>query len=123
MKNLTLTILQVLFFLGIAKLSDACVAWLHLPVPGSVFGIFLLFVLLKSRIVRLDWIAAGSKWLLAEMLLFFVPAAVGIVNYKTLIVHNGLWMLLTIAGSLLTVMALTGLLGEWISRRTGRHAG
>ncbi|MGG1556049.1 CidA/LrgA family protein [Paenibacillus ferrarius] len=123
MKNLTLTILQVLFFLGIAKLSDACVAWLHLPVPGSVFGIFLLYVLLKSRIIQLDWIAAGSKWLLAEMLLFFVPAAVGIVNYKTLIVHSGLGIALTIAVSTLIVMACTGLVGEWVSRRNGRQAG
>jgi holin-like protein len=123
MKTWIKTIVQVLFFIIFAKLADACVGWLHIPVPGSVFGIVLLFGLLKSKVVRLDWIELGSKWLLAEMLLFFIPAAVGIINYKSLVIHSGFPITITIIGSTIIVMVCTGLVGQWVSNRRRRGLG
>ncbi|RNB90439.1 CidA/LrgA family holin-like protein [Brevibacillus fluminis] len=111
---------QVLFFIVIAKLADAVVAWLHLPIPGAILGICTLFALLKLKVIRLDWIETGSKWLLSEMLLFFIPATVGIVNYKSLVMTSGLWIALTIICSTIIVMLCSGLIGQMITRRKER---
>ncbi|MWV46309.1 CidA/LrgA family holin-like protein [Paenibacillus sp. HJL G12] len=116
MKSLFKIVLQVLFFILIAQFSDMLVLWLHLPVPGSIVGIIILYALLKLKVIRLDWIELGSQWLLSEMLLFFIPATVSIINYKTLIMNSGLQVLATIAGSTIVVMLCAGLIGQRISK-------
>ncbi len=116
MKNLFKTAAQVVFFIILAEVSDVIVAKLYLPVSGSVVGIMLLFGLLQIKAIRMEWIELGSKWLLAEMLLFFIPAAVGITKYKSLILHSGMVIFITIFCSTILVMVLAGILGERMVR-------
>lgn len=117
MKTLLKTAAQVVFFILFAEISDIIVELLHLPVPSSVVGIILLFSLLQLKVIRMEWIELGSKWLLAEMLLFFIPAAVGITNYKSLIFHSGIFIFMTIFFSTILVMLLAGILGQRISSK------
>ncbi|WP_053376307.1 CidA/LrgA family protein [Paenibacillus sp. FJAT-27812] len=116
------TAVQVLLFIVLAQLSDAIVAWLHLPVSGSIVGIVILFSLLQLKVIRMEWIELGSKWLLAEMLLFFIPAAVGITNYKSLVIHSGIFIFLSIFISTIAVMLFAGLIGERLAGKRGEEA-
>ncbi|UVI33694.1 CidA/LrgA family protein [Paenibacillus spongiae] len=116
------TIAQVALLIVIAQASDALVRWLHLPIPGSIAGIILLFLLLQFHIIRLEWVERGSKFLVAEMLLFFIPATVGIINYKSLVIDSGLSITLTIIGSTFAVMLCAGLIGQWITGRKEKAA-
>ncbi|OBZ17482.1 CidA/LrgA family protein [Bacillus sp. FJAT-26390] len=116
------TAVQVLLFIVLAQLSDAIVAWLHLPVSGSIVGIVILFSLLQLKVIRMEWIELGSKWLLAEMLLFFIPAAVGITNYKSLVIHSGIFIFLSIFISTIAVMLFAGLIGERLAVKRGEEA-
>jgi holin-like protein len=88
----------------------------QLPIPGSVIGLVLLFASLQLKIVRMEWIEAGANFLLAELLLFFVPSAVGIIQYKQLMMMNGTRIVLVIIVGTAIVMACTGLLAELINR-------
>jgi len=123
MKSFFSLLAQILFFVILAKAADLLVNWLHLPIPGSIVGIALLFALLKLKIIRVNWVERGSKWLLAEMLLFFTPAAVGIIKYQSLVVHSGLLIIITIAASSLAVMFCSGLIGQWMSMRREKGVG
>ncbi len=116
------TIVQIAFFIALARLSDALVERLRLPIPGAIAGILLLFALLKLKIVKLQWIDKGADWLLAEMLLFFIPAAVGVVKYKSLVAHSGLRIAAVILISTIAVMACAGWIGERISARRRGNA-
>lgn len=109
------TTAQVVFFIAFSKLADMLVQWLHLPIPGSILGILLLFALLKLGVVRLGWIELGTRWLLAEMLLFFIPSAVGIVDYGSLVADSGLRIAATIVVSTAAVMACSGWIGGRIA--------
>ncbi|THF73399.1 CidA/LrgA family protein [Cohnella fermenti] len=122
-KVLFATVAQVIFFILLSQGADAVVRWLNLPIPGTILGILVLFALLELKVIRLDWIELGSKWLLAEMLLFFIPATVGIINYKSLVVHQGLSIALVILLSTLAVMLCAGLTGQWLSARQGEGGG
>jgi holin-like protein len=122
MKLVLTTSIQVLLFIILAKISNLLVLWLKLPIPGSIIGILLLFTLLKLKIVRLNWIEQGSKWLLSEMLLFFIPSTVAIINYKSLVIHNGLSIAAIIICSTIAVMICTGLVGQLIAVRKEREA-
>ena len=116
-KALFATILQIAFFILLSKGADAVAKGLNLPIPGTILGILVLFALLELKVIKLDWIELGSKWLLAEMLLFFIPATVGIVHYKSLVVHQGIAIAIVILCSTFAVMLCSGLMGQWFSAK------
>ncbi|WP_455774485.1 CidA/LrgA family protein, partial [Burkholderia stabilis] len=55
---------------------DWAVRMIGLPIPSGVIGLAVLLVLLFSGRVAPAWVKDGANWLLSDMLLFFVPAAV-----------------------------------------------
>ena len=94
--------------------------WLQLSIPGSILGIAVVFILLETGIIRLSWIELGANWLLAELLLFFIPAAVGIMNYFPLLQSDGLQILIVVVIGTAAVMAVSGLTAALISKRKER---
>ncbi len=77
--------------------------------PASVLGLALLLILLAAGIVPRGWLADGARWLLSEMLLFFIPAVIGVIQYPNLVREHGLAILAVIVGSTFCVMAATAL--------------
>ncbi|WP_042208609.1 CidA/LrgA family protein [Paenibacillus durus] len=122
MRKLLIGMLQVgaltVFSLLMGKLSS----WLHLPIPGSIIGMVLLFILLETGVIRLGWVEAGASWLLAELLLFFVPSAIGVIKYTSLLETDGLSLLAIILAGTFIVMTSSGLLTVLIFKvKEGRH--
>jgi len=102
----------------IALGSNALVDWLHVPVPGSIVGIAVLFALLQAKIVKVEWLDAGVKWLHGDLLLFFIPATVGIMQYAGLLRTDGIAVGLTVVVSTVLVMACAGYAAQRIAGRT-----
>lgn len=84
--------------------------WLSIPLPETIIGLVLLFLALHFKIVKLEWVEQGGRWLMVELLLFFIPSTVGIVNYQELLSLDGVWILITIFISTMTVIGVTGLI-------------
>lgn len=111
-KVLQVCLLYLLFTIGEFLTNN-----LNLPVPGGITGLFLLFLLLHLKIIKLQWIDIGATWLLSELLLFFIPSAVGVLQYKQLMGGlQGLKIVLIIVLSTLIVMTFTGLSAEFLSK-------
>ncbi|WP_413374152.1 CidA/LrgA family protein [Paenibacillus taichungensis] len=123
MKKWGLGILQVALLMAFSLLMDQLARTLHLPVPGSILGMIVLFILLQTRVVKLRWIEIGAAWLLGELLLFFIPSAVGIMNYMPMLEQDGLQILFIVLLSTFLVMACTGLVATRIAKRKERHTG
>ncbi|WP_260631669.1 CidA/LrgA family protein [Neobacillus niacini] len=113
-------VLQVLFIHVFLFLGAALKEIIPLPIPASMFGLILLFLVLYLKIVKLEWVEKGAKWLMAELLLFFVPSAVGIVNYDDILSLQGAEIVLLIGVSTVIVLGMTALVAE---RITGRKRG
>lgn len=121
--------LQVMLYIGLFVFSEQLVIWFHLPLPANIVGMLLLLALIICRVMPLGWVKAGASWLLAEMLLFFVPAVVAVVNYSQLLRLEGWRILLVIGLSTLLVLAATSLVVEqvyrfesWLAARKQEHA-
>lgn len=110
-------VLQVALLLLFSLAMNFLAKWLHLPIPGSILGIIVLFILLKTGVIKLAWIEAGANWLLAELLLFFIPAAVGVMKYIPLLEHDGVRIMIVVIASTVTVMASSGLVASRIAKR------
>ncbi|MNW29067.1 Holin-like protein CidA [compost metagenome] len=122
MKKIAQGILQIGVLLLFSVGMNALMGWLHWPIPGSIVGMLLLFILLQTKIIRLSWIEIGASWLLAELLLFFIPSAVGVMDYLPLLEHDGMSILFIVLLGTFIVMAVTGLVATFISKRKGSKA-
>ena len=91
---------------GVARLTG----W---PVPGGIFGMGLVLVLLAAGGLNLRSLRRGADWFLADMLLFFIPAVLAVLNYPDLVGMLGLKIIAIILISTVLVMAVTALVIEW----------
>ncbi|EKS69306.1 MULTISPECIES: CidA/LrgA family protein [Caballeronia] len=89
---------------GIWVAADFVARKLSLPVPGGVIGLVALLALLFCGGVAPRWVKAGADWLLSDMLLFFIPAAVAAVQYGGLFMEDGWRLALVVVGGTLMVM-------------------
>ncbi|MGE7825309.1 CidA/LrgA family protein [Paenibacillus sp. NPDC093718] len=112
--------LQVAGFMLLSLGMDQLAAWLNIGIPGSILGIVVVFILLETKVLRLEWIELGANWLLAELLLFFIPAAVGIMKYFPMLEAEGLQILAVVLFSTVIVMVSSGLTAGFISSRKER---
>ncbi|PZE20732.1 CidA/LrgA family holin-like protein [Paenibacillus xerothermodurans] len=123
MKTWVITTVQIISFIIVSKLMNFLADYFHLPIPGSILGIIVVFALLQAKIIRLSWVDFGAKWLIAEMLLFFIPSAVGVVQYKSLMLSSGPRILLVIAASSIIVMVCAGLIAQRLAKSKEMSAG
>ena len=76
-------VLQIAALAAIWFVADLVARKFALPVPGGVVGLLALLALLFCGGVAPRWVKAGADWLLADMLLFFIPAAVAAMKFRT----------------------------------------
>lgn len=102
---------------AIAWLADYAVTVLDLPVPGNVLGIMVLFLLLSAGVVKERWISEAASFLLRHLVFFFIPVAVGLMNWGEVFYDYG-WVLLgAIVGSTALPLLVTGWLAGALRRR------
>lgn len=101
-----------------AQMGLLCVFWiigeviarlLHLPIPGAIVGLALALLALASGKLSTISMKRGADWLIAEMLLFFVPAVLALLNHKEFIGLLGIKILIVILGGTFVVMSITAL--------------
>ncbi|MBN9059696.1 CidA/LrgA family protein [Kaistia sp. MMO-174] len=87
--------------------GEALVRLLALPVPGAILGLALLLVLLATGSLSPRSMRRGADWLLADMLLFFVPAVLAVLDHREFLGLVGLKVLFVILISTAAVMLAT----------------
>jgi holin-like protein len=103
------TLVQVVL-LSAVWLAASWLSSQFLPVvPAGVLGMFLVLAALWLGWLPLSWCRDGAVWLLAEMLLFFIPAVVAVVQYQDVVQSAGFRILTVIVVSTLIVMVVTSL--------------
>lgn len=126
LRRLALTLAQigliVLIWFGAVQLSER---WLH-GLPAGIAGLAIALALLGLGLLRREWVVDGATWLLREMLLFFIPVVIAIIQYPDLMRQRGLAIFLVIAGSTVCVMVATAFTVDlaWkLEQRLREHGG
>ncbi len=92
---------------------------LPLPIPGSIYGLVLMLILLMTGIVKLDRVKTVGDWLISVMPVMFVGPVVGLISsygsYKDIIIPV---FVITALTTVIT-MAATGLTAQGIIRLQG----
>ena len=103
--------------------SEFVVTFLDLPIPGNVFGLIFLFVLLLTGVVKVNYIEKAAGFLNKHLAFFYIPFGVGLMNYGDLIKTNGLSILVMIIGSSIIGLIVTSGSAQYLSRKAGVKRG
>jgi holin-like protein len=85
-----------------------------LPIPGSIYGLVLMFVLLCTHVIKLDDVRAGAGFLIEIMPVMFIPAAVGLMDSWSDVQPILIPMLVIPIVTTAIVMAVTGITAQKI---------
>ena len=114
-------LLQAALVVGIWLAGEALVRVLGIPLPGGVIGLALMLVLLATHRLETGSVRRGAEWLLADMLLFFIPVALAVVDHRELLGFTGLKILFVILASTAAVMIATALAVDRCFRWRAAH--
>lgn len=121
MNQVIKAVTQIIILFLISLSTNKFAVFFNLKIPGTILGIIVVFFLLQTRVIRLEWIETGANWLLSNLMLFLIPSAVGIIQYMNILSENGLSLIAVLIISSVIVMIFTGLFAENISRRKGKE--
>lgn len=105
-------IVLLIYFLG-EFLSKS----LSLSIPGNIMGMIFLFLFLVTGILKLEKIERAAKSLLDNLAFLFVPAGVGLMNSFGIISGSIVKILLICIITTVIVMACTGLVVQFVSKK------
>ena len=91
---------QLMIIFMISLVGEGISSVFHLPVPGSIIGLVLLFLALQFKLLRLRHISMVGNFLLANMTILFLPPAVGIMDKFQVIAPYLLPIILIVLGAI-----------------------
>lgn len=114
---------EVTIIFGITMAGELLNSLLPFPVPAGVYGLFILLLLLCSKVLKVEDVSGVGGFLLDIMPLMFIPAGVGLLNSMAEL-KGFIIPLITISLlSTIFVMVVTGHVAQSIIRSQNRREG
>lgn len=114
--NFAKIVIQIGILFGIYSIGVWIQQYFKLFIPGSVIGLVLMFTLLTTGILKVNWIEKGARFMINHLVLFFIPATVGILNYYDLFKGKGILLILITIVSTLFVMVGSGVTSQMLGK-------
>jgi len=108
---------QLSILAGIFWSGTHIAAWSGLPIPGSVLGVIMLFFLLLSGVIKLEYVEEVADFLLKHLMFFFVPIAVGLMDTAEIFMEHGWALALAIVIGGLVPFWITGNITQTLRRK------
>lgn len=114
---------QLLIILAISFVGEALKYFLPLPIPASIYGMVLLFILLLTGVVKLDDVQDVGKFLIEIMPVMFIPAGVGLMASWGVLKPMLVPVVVIIVVSLVLVMGISGRITQRVIRHKQKKEG
>ena len=114
---------QFMMILLVSFLGELLKYAIPLPVPASIYGLVILFILLETGALKLDAVKDTAIFLIEIMPLMFIPAGVGLMeswgDLNSMLVEV---IVITIVSTVL-VMGVSGKVTELVLKHSARKKG
>lgn len=114
---------QLAILFGCLALGELIIWITGIPLPSSILGMLILTLLLKLKIIRLEWVKTISDFLVANIGFFFVPPGVAIMLYFDIIKAEFWPIVISTAISTVIVLAVTGWVHQIYGKAFNRKGG
>ncbi len=114
---------QFVIILAVTCAGEIIRQFVPLPIPGSIYGLVLMFVFLCAKVIRLEDVKDTALFLIEIMPVMFIPAAAGLIeswgDLKPILIQTIVILVVTTV----IVMAVTGKTAMFMIRREQRRKG
>ena len=107
---------QCFILFGCLALGELIVKVTGVKLPASIIGMLTLTLLLKLKIVKLEWVRGLTDFLIANLGFFFVPPGVALMLYFDVIKMEILPIALATLLSTIIVLLVTGHTHQVVSK-------
>lgn len=114
--NFAKLVIQIGILFGVYSIGAWIQQYFNLFIPGSVIGLVLMFILLTTGILKANWIEKGARFMVNHLVLFFIPATVGLLNYYDLFKGKGIFLIVITVVSTLFVMLGSGVTSQMLAK-------
>ena len=118
--SLAVVVVQIALLCCASWAGHELVARAHIPLPGNIAGLVLMFLALWSGVVPLRCVERGATLLVRHLSLFFVPIAAGLTTFGDLLAKSGWGILGVLAGSSIIGLVVTGHVSQAVAALQGR---
>lgn len=108
---------QFVRILAISFLGEMCHRLIPAPIPASIYGMILLFLALKTGLLKPEQIRETSQFLIDIMGVLFVCPAVGLLDCWELLQKHWAAILAIIVLSLLLTFAVSGQVTQMLLKK------
>ncbi len=114
---------QFMIILLVSFVGELLKYAIPLPVPASIYGLVILFILLETGVLKLDAVKDTAIFLIEIMPLMFIPAGVGLIeswgDLSNMLVEV---TVITVVSTVL-VMGVSGKVTELVLKHSARKKG
>ncbi len=110
-------VFQLCIILLVSFVGEVLRALIPLPIPASIYGLVLMLVCLKTRLIRIEQVDKAGAFLLEIMPLLFIPAAVGLLTSWDALQPMLLPIIVLILVVTVIVMVVTGKVAQLVLRK------
>lgn len=89
----------------------------HLPLPGTILGMLILFILLWTKVLKIESVEKVCDFLILNMIIFFLPPAVELLEYMSLLKTGFIKILILLFVTTVITMVVTGKTVEFFIKR------
>lgn len=110
---------QFLYIISISFVGEILSSLIDLPIPASIYGIFILFGGLTTKLIPYESVKDVGHFLIEIMPVMFIPSAVGLIDSWSIVRNSWAEYTVIIIVTTLLVMIISGYVTQLI--RKGRH--
>lgn len=115
--KILIKLIQIVALYGFYVIGSWIHDFLHIPLPGSIIGLLLVWGALSTNILQLKWIESGAHTLLSVLPIFFIPATVAVMNYGHFFSGKGSLLILITVFSTLVTMGMASFISQFVAKR------
>ena len=103
--------------LAVTCVGEIMKYFIPLPIPGSIYGLILMFVLLLTKVIKVEHVKETGEFLIEIMPLMFVPAGVGLLDSWEALQPIWVQVIIITLISTVVVMGVSGTITQWVIRK------
>jgi holin-like protein len=103
--------------LAVSFIGEVLKYLIPLPIPASIYGLILMLIALKTKLIPLHKVKAAGDFLIEIMPMMFIPAAVGLIVSWGALKDICIPVIVITILTTFIVMAVTGRMTQFVIRR------
>lgn len=107
---------QITIIAAVSLLGELLRYFIPLPIPGSIYGLVIMFILLLCGTIKVPQVKDVGDWLLTLMPIMFVAPLVGLIGSFEECGKFIVPIIITATLSTVIVMAVTGIVSQALIR-------